>query len=201
MKKKIIKVLTDFIVNNKNCSEKDIKIYRYGIEALYNLLTKTIVMIILCSFFKTIKECLLLILTYTLLRSFAFGLHASDSLTCWITTIPIYVGGSILIKSLIIPKYIVAIIWIIYTIFVLLWAPADTKKRPLIREERRKKLKIEAMVVCIFYYIILFFTSNYLIINCIGFCMLLEATCICPLTYKITKHPFNNYLYYKGSLN
>jgi accessory gene regulator B len=201
MKKKIIDKLTNFIIKHKKCSDTDIKIYRYGLEALYNLTTKTIVIIIISVFLKTTKECLLLILFYTFLRLFAFGLHANGSLACWFTTIPIYIGGSLFIKYITILKYIVLSIWLIYLIFVILWAPADTKKRPLIREKQRKKLKIESIIICIIYLLLIVFVKNTLIINAIGFCMALEAICICPLTYKITGNRFNNYLYYKKSLN
>ncbi len=196
MKKRIIDKLANFIIKHKECNEKDIRIYRYGIETLYNLATKTIVILILTFFAKSIKECLLIILFYTMLRIFAYGLHASGSLGCWLTTIPVYVGGSLLIKYITIPKYIVMIIWVIYILFVSLWAPADTKKRPLIRAERRKKLKIEALGMSIVFLMIIYFVKNNLIVTTMGFCMILEGICICPLTYYLTGNKFNNYIYY-----
>lgn len=196
MKKIIINKLTDFIIHNKKCDDKDIKIYRYGLEALYNLVTKTIVILIITHFTKSTKECLLFILFYTFLRIFSYGLHASSSLTCWITTLPIYVGGSLLIKYLTAPKNVVIALWIIYILFVILWAPADTKKRPLIREKRRKLLKIESLIITIIYLLLIIFIKNKEILNAIFFSMILEGICICPLTYKITNSPFNNYITY-----
>ena len=196
MKKIIIDKLTTIITNNKKCSKKDIVTYKYGLETLYNLITKTIVIIIVTAFTKTLKECLLLIIIYSSLRMFAYGLHASGSLTCWITTLPIYIGGSFLVKYISLPKYIFYIIWLIYFFFIFLWAPADTKKRPLIREERRKKLKRNSIIVCLIYLVIIILTKYSLITNVIGFCMLLESICICPLSYYITGNKFNNYIYY-----
>ena len=201
MKKEIIDKLTNFIINNKSCSEKDIKVYKYGLEALYNLLTKTVVILLLSILLGTIKECIILIFVYTSLRIFSYGLHASSSIGCWLTTIPIYIGGSLFIKFAIIPKHILAISWAIYSIFVVLWAPADTKKRPLIRSERRKKLKIESLIVCFIYYLIITYSNNQILLNTILFAFSLQSICICPLTYKITNNQFNNYLYYKKSLN
>jgi len=197
MKNKVVDRLTDFIIKNKKCNETQIKIYRYGLEALYNLLTKTVVILIITSILGCLKECLLFILFYTLLRLFAYGLHASNSILCWLTTIPIYVGGSLIIKYLYIPKYIIAIIWSIYTLFVLLWAPADTKKRPLIRKERRRKLKIESLIICFIYYLLIIIVKSPKILNAMSISMILESICICPLTYYITHNRFNNYIYYK----
>ena len=197
MKKRIVDKLTNFITKHKKCTEKDIKIYRYGLEALYNLATKTFVILVISYFLSTMKQCLLLILFYTSLRIFAYGLHANGSIGCWLTTIPVYIGGSLITKYYVIPKYFVFIIWSIYIIFVILWAPADTKKRPLIRAERRKKLKIESLIICLIHFIILLITNKTIIINCLAYTLALEAICICPLTYKITNNTFNNYLYYK----
>ena len=199
MKKKIIDKLIHFIIKNKNSSEKDIKIYRYGLEALFNLIVKTSVVLIICLTIGTIKECLLLILFYFFLRLFAFGLHASNSIGCWLTTIPVYIGGSLFTKYIIISKYISIIIWFIYTLFAILWAPADTKKRPLIHAEQRKKLKLKSLLVFFSFCLILLLVNNQSIQNAIAFCMALEGICICPLTYLITGNKFNNYIYYNQS--
>ena len=196
MKKIIIDKLITFITNNKQCTEKDIKIYRYGLETLYNLMTKTIVLLIITFFIKTIKQCLLIIMFYTLLRLFAYGIHANTSLGCWLTTLPIYIIGSLFIKYISVTKNIIWIMWVIYTLFVVLWAPADTKKRPLIHAKRRKRLKIEALIMCVVFYVFIWKISNPQAITAIGFSMLLESISICPLTYYLSGNRFNNYIYY-----
>ena len=196
MKKKIIDKLTDFIVRNKKCTDKDIKVYRYGLEGLYNQVTKTIVILLITIIFKTYKEYFLLIIFYTFLRLFAYGIHANSSLGCWLTSVPIYLGGSFFIKYANISKIIATIIWFIYLLFVILWAPADTKKRPLIRKKRRTILKIESIIVAIIYGLLICFINNTRIINTIAFSTALETICICPLTYFLTGNRFNNYIYY-----
>ena len=67
---------------------------RYGLEAFYNLITKTVVLIILAVIFNLVLELILLSLIYSTLRLYGFGLHAKTSLQCWITTLPIYLGVS-----------------------------------------------------------------------------------------------------------
>lgn len=196
MKKKIIDKLTNFIIQNKKCSDKDIKIYRYGLEGLYNQVTKTIVLLIITLFLKTYKEYFLLILFYTLLRLFAYGIHANTSIGCWLTSIPIYLGGSFFIKYAICSKELVTIVWLIYLLVVILWAPADTKKRPLIRRKRRIILKIESLIIAFIYGLLICYISNNKILNVILFSTALEAICICPITYYLTGNRFNNYIYY-----
>ena len=196
MKKKIIDKLTNYICKYKESSDLDIKKYRYGLETIYNLITKSIVFLTITLFTRSFKECLLIIIFYTFLRLFAYGMHASTSLGCWLTTLPTYVGGSLFVKYMSLNKITIYIIWIIYLIFAFLWAPADTKKRPLIHADRRKKLKIESLIICLIYGLLIVFLNNQKILNAIGFCLTLQAICICPLTYFITGNRFNNYIYY-----
>ena len=200
MKKKVLDKLTNFIKNNKECSEKDLKIYRYGLETIYNMITKTIVVLLITYFLGTIKQCFLLILFYTSVRLFSYGLHASSSLGCWLTTIPIYISGSYFIKLCSVNKYYIFAALLIYTIFAILWAPADTKKKPIIRRERRIKLKVLSIIVCISHAFIIYYASNQYILNAILFSLVLQSICICPLTYKITNNRFNNYLYYQKKM-
>ena len=104
MKKKVINKLLTIIINNKECSEKDLKVYSYGLEGLYNLFTKTFVILIVTLLLNTAKEFGLILLFYAPLRTFGFGIHAESSIKSWIATLTIYILGSLLIKELILKQ-------------------------------------------------------------------------------------------------
>ncbi|MBQ9833570.1 MAG: accessory gene regulator B family protein [Bacilli bacterium] len=201
MKEQIINNTINLINRNKVCSDTDLKIYRYGMECIYTLITKTLVVFLISIIIGTTKEFLLLLIFYALLRSYAFGIHASSNIACWISTITIYIGGSIFIKYLTIPKSILAITWMVTAIFFILWAPADTPKRPILKVKKRRKLKIKSLIVIAIYYLLIYFINNQTILNALFLSMVLEGSCICPLLYKILKTPFNNYINYKKGLN
>ena len=201
MKEQIINNTVNLIKKNKVCSETDLKIYRYGMECIYTLITKTLVVFLISIIIGTTKEFLLMLIFYALLRTYAFGIHASSNIACWISTIAIYIGGSIFIKYLAIPKFIIAITWMITAIFFILWAPADTPKRPILKVKKRRKLKIKSLIVIAIYYLLIYFINNQTILNALFLSMVLEGSCICPLLYKILKTPFNNYINYKKGLN
>ena len=201
MKEQIINNTINLINRNKVCSDTDLKIYRYGMECIYTLITKTLVVFLISIIIGTTKEFLLLLIFYALLRSYAFGIHASSNIACWISTITIYIGGSIFIKYLTIPKSILAITWMVTAIFFILWAPADTPKRPILKVKKRRKLKIKSLIVIAIYYVLIYFINNQTILNALFLSMVLEGSCICPLLYKILKTPFNNYINYKKGLN
>ena len=201
MKEQIINNTINLINRNKVCSDTDLKIYRYGMECIYTLITKTLVVFLISIIIGTTKEFLLLLIFYALLRSYAFGIHASSNIACWISTITIYIGGSIFIKYLTIPKSILAITWMVTAIFFILWAPADTPKRPILKVKKRRKLKIKSLIVIAIYNLLIYFINNQTILNALFLSMVLEGSCICPLLYKILKTPFNNYINYKKGLN
>lgn len=201
MKKMVVNKLLSIITNNKVCSEKDIKVYSYGLEGLYNLFTKTIVILIITLLLNTAKEFGLILLFYALLRTYSFGIHADSSLGCWISTLTVYVLGSIIVKEMIIVKEIALIVWTFAFISFLLWAPADTPKRPLIREKQRKKLKVKVCIITVIYLLLILIINSNTLINAISFSLLVQMICVNPITYKLTNTQFNNYKYYKKGLS
>ena len=197
MKEKFINSSLSFIMKYQECDDLKIKRLKYGLEGIYNLVLKLIIVLIIACLTQTIKETTLLILFYAGIRTFSYGMHAKSSLACWITTILIYNGLPFLIANTTIPTYLGYTILGISFIFMLLWAPADTPKKPLIREKQRLKCKIMSLIVIIIYTIIFSFNKTTIINNSIIYALIIQIIFINPLTYKITNTKFNNYKYYK----
>lgn len=200
MKEKITNKLLTFITNNKDCSEKQIKTIKYGLNGLYSLITKLTVVLIIVIILNSFLEFLYLLISYMLLRTFSFGLHSSKGWICWVWTIVLYVGGSLLIKYIDFNNYITLAIWIISFISFILWAPADTPKRPLIRAKQRKTQKIKTCIITILFLIIIIFVNVQIIKDSITLALLIQSIMVNPLAYYITKTPFNNYKYYKNKV-
>lgn len=200
MKEKFVNGLTNFVIKNKNCDEAKIKTIKYGLEGLYLSLTKFIVTFMFVLFTDTVTEFLYLLLFYLMIRKYSFGLHANTSLMCWLTTLPIYVGGSLIIKYCIFNQYISYMIWLIAFISFVFWAPADTPKRPLIRKKQRKIQKIKTCVISIVYLFIIMFIKNQAILNAVILSLVIQTIMINPYIYKITKTQFNNYQFYPNKV-
>ena len=193
MKKKFINNSLKYIESKQSLTELDKKKIKYGLEGLYNLTTKFIVLIILAIIFDLMIELILLTSIYGLLRLYGFGLHAKKSWQCWITTIPIYIGGCFFIKYAILSPYITYIIWLFGLISFLLFAPADTKSRPLIHKEKRIRAKILSISIVIILFIINVFLKINIFLNATIYALTLESIIINPITYKIFNVPYNNY--------
>lgn len=201
MKEKFVNSSINFISKYQECDELKLKRLKYGLEGIYSLVVKAIVIIIISIITNTLKETALLMLFYAGIRTFSYGMHAKSNLACWISSILIYNGIPLFITYINIPNYIGYIILGISLIAMLLWAPADTPKRPLIRKNQRIKCKILSIIVVIIYTLIYLFSNSSLINNTILFALLIQIVFINPLSYKLTNTQFNNYKYYKKSIN
>lgn len=202
MKEKFINSSLTFISKYETCDElKTIKL-KYGLEAIYNLIVKSIVVLIIACIFNTFIETLLIMLFYSCIRTFSYGLHAKNNTLCWILTITLYNIVPILSKNINIPNFIGYIILGLSFISMMLWAPADTPKKPLIRVKNRRICKSMSLIVIIIYSIIFTININTTINNTLIYAILIQTIMINPLTYKITRTKFNNYKYYhKQELN
>lgn len=197
MKEKFVNSSLSFLTKYQECDEVKTKILRYSLEGLYSLIIKISVVLIIAILTNTIKETGLIILFYAGVRTFSYGLHAKSNIACWIITITTYNIIPLLIKSTIIPDIAGYIILAIALISALLWAPADTPKKPLIHKEKRIKCKILTTLFTILYTCIFAFTKSTVIKNTLVYALIIEVIFINPLTYKLTNTKFNNYKYYK----
>ena len=183
----------NLITKYHECDERKLIILRYGLSGFYKSFIKILVAFMLCIIFGLYKEFLLLLLFYSTIKRYSYGLHAKSSLSCWIVTLCIYTVGPYLISKVNIPLIVLISIWAVCFISFVLWAPADTPKRPLIRKNNRIKQKIKTCLISIFYLIIILVMKEGISV----LALIVQATIINPLLYWITKTPFNNYKNYK----
>ena len=166
---------------------------------------KSIVIFIIAILFHIFWEMILMLLFFNILRKTGFGLHASKSSYCLISSTSVFIILPIVAKYIIIPILIKWILCIIAVILIYLYAPADTKKHPLIYANRRKKYKYVTTCNSIILSGILLFITNETISNLILFGMYCEVLLILPITYKIFHLSYNNYKTYlknqKAELN
>lgn len=173
---------------------------RYGLEIIYLSVTKIFVILLVSYLLGMLKETIILMIFSTPLRNYSYGIHAKKSWHCYVSSILCFI---------ILPKFIINIklsimMRIIISAFAIIsmivYAPADTHKRPIINVEHRKKLRYTSIIIATFYVIIaLFIRLNY-INNLIYLALIIQSVAINPITYKIFKMPYNNYKAYQKSL-
>lgn len=200
MKEVIINKAMQRVKKTGNYSQEKLNEIKYGLSTLYINITKTIVIFAIAYILGLIKELLLILLFYGLLRLTGFGLHAKKSWQCWIGSLITFLLLPYLVKILTINIYIRLIISALSIIFISIYAPADTEKRPLIRRKRRIIYKIICTITAILLTILSLYIENRIIQNSILFSLILECIMISPLSYKIFKLKYANYKNYKKPL-
>ena len=197
MKRKFIDSSIELIKKNGNYNDEQIELIAYGLEGVYLTLTKMIILYAIAYLLGIVKEFTILLVTFNIIRSQAFGIHASKSLYCLISSFLMFIGGALVCKYMVIPFYTSIIIAIICDICLLLYAPADTYKRPIVNKKKRKRFKLLSFFLGVIYTIVLIiykdsFITNYLVIG-----LIISVVMILPVTYKMFNLPYNNYKTYE----
>lgn len=176
----------------------DIKMeeYKYNLEGFYLTISKMFIIIPLSIIFNVFKELILLLIFFNLIRKPAHGLHASKSWICLLSSSIVFIGIPYISKIIHIPFVYKIIIDILGLILIAIFAPADTKKAPIIRAEKRKKLKIQSILYCIFLIILSLYIKESVISNLIVLSIWIEVILILPITYKLFNLSYNNYKTY-----
>lgn len=181
--------------------EEKLEIIEYGLEGIYLTFTKMFIIMVLSYFLGILLEVFLLTLTYNLIRFTAFGLHATKSIYCLISSLTMFVGGTLVVLNVNIPFIIKIIISIICVYYIFKYAPADTEKRPIVSPKRRKIYKTISTITGIIFTILIIVFNKYILSNYLLIGMIEAVIMIHPTVYKIFKLPYDNYKNYNIGLS
>jgi len=201
MKEKFLNYSIKEILKKNNPTEEELEEYRYNLEGFYLTISKLLIMIPLSILLNVFKEMLLFIIIFNFIREPAHGLHASKSYICLITSSITFIGIPYISKIIELNLYTRIIISVIGFLLILIYAPADTEKAPIIRKEKRHKLKIISIVNTLILIIFTFIIKNNIITNLILSSIIIESILINPLTYKLFHVKYKNYIDYLKNMN
>lgn len=182
MKEKVVdNIMNNIKNNNSNLSSTKLAEIRYGLYGLYSLLTKTSVVILLAIVLNIFKEFIIFLIFYSLLRGVGYGCHAKTNLQCWIFSTVLLLGIPLVSINIHISENIKIIMWLILFINFFVFAPADTKKRPMINKIRKLKFKSAILLLSFIYLYLIIKYEN--ISNLVIGSMVLEGILVNPLGY------------------
>jgi len=196
MKNLIINNCLNYISKYNNYSNEKMKEIEYGLVSIYLTISKLIVISIIAIILGIFKEMLIFTLIFNVIRMPAFGLHATKSWICLISSTIMFIGLPYLSINLNISIYIKSIMCCVGIIFMFKNAPADTHKRPIVNKKRRLVYKTLSTVLAITYAFIAILIKEQFISNCLVFSIILQNCLISPSVYKLFKLPYNNYIAY-----
>ena len=196
MKKKILNKIKNILKKYGNYDDIKLEEIMYGIEGIYLTITKLVILFILAFLLNIVKEFLILLLFYNLLRKNCFGLHAKKSSHCLIASILMFILVPILCKHIEINYYYKVFISIIMCILIYKYAPADTYKRPLVNKYKRKRYKFLTIILSSLYLIFIILLKDSVVSSYLCFGLLDASLMIHPLVYRMFQLPYDNYKNY-----
>jgi accessory gene regulator B len=177
-------------------SEEKIAEIEYGLLSIYLTISKFIIISIIALLLGIFKEFIIFSIFYNIIRMPSFGLHATKSWICLLSSTLIFIGCPLICKTVTIPINITFILGIICIAFICKNSPADTEKRPIISKERRRRYKILSTVTAIVMVALAIIIDNTFISNCFVLALIVQCLMISPFVYSIFGLPYDNYKKY-----
>ena len=194
MKEAFLNHTMNFIASNqKNLDEEEKEKLAYGLEGLYMNITKLIIIFIMALLLGFIKEFIVALILFNIIRFPGFGFHASKSIVCLITSILLILGLPYLFVNVEVTLSIKIILCIVSIITFMICAPADTFKRPLTNKKKRILRKVAACSLAIVYSVLIIIFNGNEISNLLLAALLIETVLISPILYFIFNEPYMNY--------
>lgn len=181
-------LLKKIMENDPSIEGDKSEIIYYGLQNLVGELPKGFFILLvawICGVFKLVLLGTIVFLVY---RAFAGGVHLKTHLSCFCVSTLLIVGGTVFAKEVLYDNYIIiyTILASINFILAMLYAPADTENRPIMKESQRKRQKIESLLtVGVVYIISTFIIKEQIIGNLFMYMLTVESLMITPAAYKL----------------
>ena len=182
-----------FICKYHSYSEIEQKKLRYGLEGMYLTITKMVLLVILSFILDIFKEFIIVTILFNFIRYTGFGFHAEKSYQCLLFSTFNFIVIPYIFLHIHLPNIIIYEICGICILHYLLFAPADTKKRPLTNKRKRIIRKIITVIIGIIYTILIILLDSKYWAGILLSALIIQAIIINPLTYRLFKQPYNNY--------
>lgn len=196
MKNCIINFCMQSVKSTNDYDDTKLEEIQYGLESIYLTITKLVVIFLIAYLLNMLKELVIFLIFYNMIRATSFGLHATKSWICLLSSLIIFILVPLICNHIFIPIYLKSFLGIILIFLFYRWAPADTKKRPIINTKRRQIYKLLSIIIIFVFTLFSLIIDNNFISNSLLLSLVVQCFMICPIIYKIFKLPYDNYKSY-----
>ena len=168
-----------------------------GMEIFLHNIPKLVLMVFVAYLVGILPQSLLAWLSFAIVRRYASGLHASNSIVCMLMTLVMFVAVPYVIQDTYMSVWILLLTFAIIGLGLYRYAPADTLAQPIIGQRKRARLKRGALTASLFLLISALVLNNGAFNAMIVSGALYALVAVLPLTYKILGRSMNNYEKYE----
>lgn len=139
---------------------EDFELYAYGFFVILSRLMFLVIAAIFGILFGIVWESILFYIFFSMIRSYAGGIHASKEWVCVLLTSSLFIIciGTIKVLSLTNPAVFFHSLFLVSVIIVFILSPLDTKEKPLSVKEKslyRKKTHLLLLAIIVFSFVMI----------------------------------------------
>lgn len=170
---------------------------KYGLASIYITISKTIVICAIAYILGILKELIIFTIIYNIIRMPSFGLHATKSWICLVSSTLIFIGSTYLCSIVTIPLLLKIIFGIVGILLIFKNSPADTEKKPIVSPKRRLAYKIISTVIAITFVVLSITIPDNFLSNSFIFALIIQCFMTSKSAYKLFGLPYDNYKNYQ----
>lgn len=121
---------------------------KLGLETLFINVSKMIVVYVFALLFGVLWQVFVFNVSYILIRRFAGGIHAPNSLLCSLLSVITFIGIPYIVIMYALPIVAILVAFVCSSIILYLCAPYISKKNGDIYKENKRKLRNQSLVTC-----------------------------------------------------
>lgn len=177
--------------SDASIDDEKAEIIYYGLQNLIGELPKIFIVCTLSIVLGLFKEVIIGTAILMIYRTYAGGVHLKTHVSCLLTSTILMIGSSYLAKNFIYtnPLLIYSVLFCFDFLIAILFAPADTENKPIMKLSQKRKQKIISCSILIIIYVLSEFAiKNRIVTNIFMYMITIESFMITPIAYKL----FNN---------
>ena len=174
------------------------KKFTVGIERILMSVSKLLIIYALSLLLGVFVQTVIIQFSFSLLKRYSLGLHALSNTVCTVVSCLLFVIIPWVLTGFELTNIGTVIAFIPVMSCLYLYAPADTKARPLIGAQLRTRFKQKAMVCGIIILMAALVIPNERVKLLVTIGAVYQVITILPLTYKILKRSERNYENYEN---
>ncbi len=144
-------------IATKMFNEKDkypLEIYIYGIELIISSIIGTSLIILTGLITNSLTQCVIYLITFSLIRVYTGGYHCMSYLKCNILSVASYIivyMSLYFLESIFANPFSMLGVYITTMLFALIFAPVKNKNKELTQKEQKKYKIISLIMITLFY--------------------------------------------------
>lgn len=185
------------LIRYGSIDEYDNEYIYLGVYLISSLITKSCLLLVTSIILSLTEKVFIMAVIFLLIRFFSSGLHMKSSISCTITSLVFYLGGSFIADRISLSNEICLVFLLILGSIIVRYSPADTEKRPILGVDKRKSLQIKSGIAVVTIIIINILLGSNIVFKLTTVVYLFQMISVIPITYRIMNENYNNYLNYE----